>query len=58
MPTVKAKAEAALAGGLDVILCVGESLEVREAGTAVATVVAQLEWSLPHAAGAKVRDRL
>ena len=29
---VKAKAEAALACGLDVILCVGESLEVREAG--------------------------
>ena len=29
---VKAKAEAALAAGLDVILCVGESLAVREAG--------------------------
>ena len=36
---VKAKAEAALAAGLAVILCVGESLEVREAGEAVATVV-------------------
>src|SRR5690349_13807828 len=44
---VKAKAEAALSVGLDVILCVGESLEVREAGSAVATVMAQLEGSLP-----------
>lgn len=45
---VSAKAAAALAGGLRVILCVGESLAVREAGTAVETVVAQLEASLPH----------
>ena len=44
---VKAKAEAALAVGLDVILCVGESLDVREAGHAVAWVVAQLNGSLP-----------
>src|SRR4051812_8649178 len=44
---VKAKAEAALAGGLNVILCVGESLEVRESGGAIATVVAQLDGSLP-----------
>lgn len=44
---VKAKAEAALAAGLDVILCVGESLEVREGGDAVATVVRQLGGSLP-----------
>ena len=44
---VKAKAEAALACGLDVILCVGESLEVRRAGAAVATVMAQLDASLP-----------
>src|SRR6478672_1733514 len=35
---VKAKAEAALANGLGVILCVGESLDVREAGRAVDTV--------------------
>ena len=46
---VKAKAEAALAGGLDVILCVGESLEVREAGSAVQTVDTQLSASLPGA---------
>lgn len=47
---VKAKAEAALGCGLGTILCVGESLEVREAGGAVATVVAQLEASLPEIA--------
>jgi triosephosphate isomerase (TIM) len=44
---VRARAEAALAAGLAVILCIGESLEVREAGRAVATVSAQLEASLP-----------
>lgn len=44
---VKAKAEAALSVGLSVILCVGESLEVREAGSAVDTVIAQLDGSLP-----------
>ena len=44
---VKAKAEAAVSAGLDVILCVGESLEVREAGDAIATVSAQLADSLP-----------
>lgn len=44
---VRAKAEAALAAGLDVILCVGESDAIREAGNAVATVSAQLDASLP-----------
>ena len=44
---VKAKAEAALAAGLGVILCVGESDAVREAGQAVETVSAQLDASLP-----------
>jgi triosephosphate isomerase (TIM) len=44
---VKAKAVAALSVGLDVILCVGETLEVREQGGAVRTVTAQLEQSLP-----------
>jgi triosephosphate isomerase (TIM) len=48
---VKAKAEAALAAGLDVILCVGESDAVREAGTAVETVSAQLDASLPATIG-------
>ena len=48
---VKAKAEAALSVGLAVILCVGESLAVRDSGGAVATVVAQLEASLPGSLG-------
>jgi triosephosphate isomerase len=45
---VQAKAQAALACGLNVILCVGESLEVRDSGRAVGTVIAQLDASLPH----------
>src|SRR5687767_13472545 len=44
---VKTKGEAALGAGLAVILCVGESLDVREGGDAVATVSAQLDGSLP-----------
>ena len=44
---VQAKAEAALGCGLNVILCVGESLEIREAGKAVDTVLAQLDGSIP-----------
>jgi triosephosphate isomerase len=44
---VKAKAEAALSVGLGVILCVGESLEVRDGGGAVAAVMQQLDGSLP-----------
>ena len=46
---VRAKAEAALAAGLKVILCVGESLEVRQSGEAVPTVSRQLDASLPGA---------
>ena len=45
--TVRAKASAALAAGLDVILCVGESLDVRERGDAIAVVARQLAASLP-----------
>ncbi|MEO6247191.1 MAG: triose-phosphate isomerase [Sphingomicrobium sp.] len=45
--TVRAKAVAAMAAGLDVILCVGESLAERDAGRAVRTVSAQLDASLP-----------
>jgi triosephosphate isomerase len=52
---VKAKAEAAMLAGLDVILCVGESDSVREAGGAVATVSAQLDASLPGAIDAADR---
>ena len=49
---VRRKAEAALADGLSVILCIGESLDVREAGKAVERVEAQLDASLPHGDGA------
>jgi triosephosphate isomerase len=45
---VRAKAEAALRAGLGVILCIGESLEVRNQGQAVATVCDQLDDSLPQ----------
>lgn len=45
---VRAKAETALRQGLGVILCIGESLEVRNAGQAVATVSEQLDASLPQ----------
>jgi len=48
---VKAKAEAALAVGLQVILCVGESLELREKGDAVPVVTEQLDGSLPEVEG-------
>jgi triosephosphate isomerase len=44
---VRAKAEAALACGLGVILCVGESVDVREAGHALDSVTGQLAASLP-----------
>jgi triosephosphate isomerase len=50
---VKAKAEAALGCGVGVILCIGESLEVREQGAAVATVLAQLDGSLPERSSAR-----
>ena len=49
---VRAKAETAIAAGLQVIVCVGESDSVREAGQAVATVTAQLDSSLPQSEGA------
>jgi triosephosphate isomerase len=48
---VQAKAHAALDCGLNVILCVGESLEVRESGGAVESVLAQLDASLPERPG-------
>lgn len=46
---VSAKAEAALAAGLAPIICVGETLEQREAGRAVEVVRAQIMGSLPLA---------
>lgn len=45
---VRAKAEAGLRSGLLTILCVGESLLVREGGDAVPTVEKQLDQSLPR----------
>ncbi len=47
---VRAKAGAAQSARLDVILCVGESLDAREAGEAISTVAAQLGDSLPDSA--------
>jgi triosephosphate isomerase len=44
---VRAKAEAAIRAGLDVILCVGENAADREAGRAIAVVSTQLDSSLP-----------
>jgi triosephosphate isomerase len=44
---IRAKAEAALSAGLQVIVCVGESDAQRRAGEAVAIVTNQLRLSLP-----------
>lgn len=44
---VKAKAEAAITGGITAILCVGETEAQRDAGQALAVVEAQLTGSLP-----------
>jgi triosephosphate isomerase len=52
---VKAKTSAALEGGLEVILCVGESIDAREAGRAVPTVLGQLDGSLPDRIHEKAR---
>ena len=49
---VQAKAEAALASGLGVILCVGETEAERDAGNAEGVVCAQLEGSCPKGEGA------
>lgn len=49
---VRGKAEAARAEGLEAILCVGETLEERDAGRAVEVVTAQLAGSLPEGAAA------
>jgi triosephosphate isomerase len=44
---VRAKAEAAIAGGLTAIVCVGETEAERDAGRAVAVVEGQLAGSVP-----------
>ena len=43
---VQRKAQAALAAGLEAIICIGETLEQREAGTAESVVSGQLEGGL------------
>ncbi|RYD84527.1 MAG: triose-phosphate isomerase [Sphingomonadales bacterium] len=49
---VKAKAEAAHKAGLRVILCIGETLEERDAGRAEQVVTGQVAASLPEGASA------
>lgn len=49
---VKGKAEAAHRHGLKAILCVGETLDQRDAGQAEAVVTAQLAGSMPEGAAA------
>ncbi|VAW01424.1 Triosephosphate isomerase [hydrothermal vent metagenome] len=49
---VKSKAEAAIAAGLIAIVCVGETLQQRKAGKAIATVTSQVQNSLPKGANA------
>ena len=53
--TVRAKAEAALAADLSVIVCVGETEAQRDAGKAEAVVAAQLVGSLPRSKGLAAR---
>lgn len=52
---VRAKAETALAAGLEAIVCVGETEAQRDAGEAEAVVCAQLDGSLPQGEGAAAR---
>ncbi len=47
---IRLKAEAAKAVGLDVIVCVGETLEDRDGGQALKVVLGQVEGSLPDSA--------
>lgn len=57
---VRAKAEAALAAGLRIIMCCGENAQTRESGKAVAFVKRQLKASLPDPAAmpADIAERL
>ncbi|MCV6586829.1 MAG: triose-phosphate isomerase [Marinibacterium sp.] len=45
--TVCAKAQAGLAAGLDVIICVGETLAEREAGQTLDVIATQMDGSIP-----------
>jgi triosephosphate isomerase len=53
---VARKLTAALAGGLEVVLCVGERLEQRDAGEHEAIVISQLERALAGLSGADAGD--
>ncbi|GJM21988.1 MAG: triosephosphate isomerase [Planctomycetota bacterium] len=55
---VVARRDAALAEGLDVILCVGETLEEREAGRTNEVVIGQLEAALADLTPDVVRERV
>ena len=50
---VAAKVEAALAAGLEPIICIGETLDQRQAGRAVEVVQAQIAGSLPQSLAGK-----
>ncbi|MDP1618508.1 triose-phosphate isomerase [Phenylobacterium sp.] len=50
---VVAKVEAALRGGLEPIICVGETLDEREAGRAIEVVTRQVRGSLPASLAGK-----
>ncbi len=52
-PQVAGKAEAALAAGLEPIICVGETLDLRQAGQAVSFVLNQVRESLPASLAGK-----
>ncbi len=53
--TVNAKAQAAMAAGLIAVICLGETLAERDAGTTLDVIGAQLDASVPDAAsGASV----
>lgn len=52
---VRAKAEAALTAGLEVIVCVGETEAQRDAGQAEAVVCTKLDGSLPVGEGVAAR---
>ncbi len=53
---VKEKAEAAIAAGMNVIVCVGETEEERDSGKAEAVVAEQLSGSLPE--GENVAEKI
>lgn len=51
--TVAAKSQAAIAAGLTAVICIGETLAEREAGTTLAVITEQLNGSVPAAASAQ-----